>query len=223
MVRDDIKKQRELMKNKSLLKKVNYFIFYNKFKVLIAFLITFLLIYELTGIIHNEMEKSISVIMVNSNYYNENDISLLKDYARSRSINTKKYPTDLDLSIHIVPNISNASRQITRQKLLDSLQKDHIDIMIGNEWLLDGYASKKLFSDIRKLLPDDLYDKFKNNIIYCKYENGDKIPVAINITDCSKLKDTKIYPKKEQLFLAVPVNSQHTDVAIDFIRFLYDY
>ncbi len=222
MIHDEIHKQQELIKNKSWKDKLGYFIYYNKIKLAAGIIIFIFLLCLLSGILENSKKKSIFVVLVNTTLEDSSQTTLLEDFMSSRSISPNSNPGILDLSIKIARASSDALTENNKERLWFYLQEDHIDIVAGNDWLLDIYSDIKPFRDLSEVLPEDLQEKFVAGFYYYDYEEYGKIPIAVDVSGCDKLKNTGIYPKEDQLFLAIPVTSSHLDTAIDFLRYLYE-
>jgi hypothetical protein len=222
MINNDRSKQRELIKVRIFKERLSYFWYYNKMKLIFVSVITIFVICLIANMFHSSKEKSIFVVLTNTKLNNITDTTLVDDYVKSRHINTGAHPADFDISIKFNQDSSNPISENSLEKLWIYLEDDNVDIVVGNDYMLDSFSDMKPFKNLSEVLPKDLYEKYKDNFIYYDYEKHAKIPIAIDISDCSKLKDTGIYNSEDTLILGIPVSSIRIDTAIDFLRYLYE-
>jgi len=220
MVRDDIRAQHDLMKDKSFKDKLKYYWYYYKNKVVVTLILAIFIICLITSLFESSKDKSIFVILINSNLKDSSDTSLINNFVLSHNINQKAHPAVLDVSLQIQKDLSDSFSKNNEEKLWFYLQEDYADVVMGNDWLLNTYADMKPFLDLSDSLPTDLYALYHDNLYYHEYEEYGNIPIAINISNCTKLKSSGIYNDSDTLFFAIPVTSKRIDTAIDFLKYL---
>ena len=56
-----------------------------------------------------------------------------------------------------------------------------LDIMITDEATIRHYENMDAYMDLRELLPEDLYKKLENQLLYVSDENGSTVPAAVSL------------------------------------------
>lgn len=222
MIRDDIKAQHDKMKNKSPQEKFKYYFYYYKHHVLIAIVVVCFLIYITTGIIQNSKETSIYVALLNTSISSPDEITLMDDYVKSRSIDTNANPAVLDTSIILDSNLSTDASFSGFLRVLSLLDSGELDVLTCPQWVIDEYSELDTYTNLEEALPADLFEKLKEKLYYAKNSEGKEIPVAFYVDDNPKIMQKNIYPKEEKTLLALTSTSKHKDRAVDFIYFLME-
>ncbi len=222
MIKEEIKIQKEKMKDQPFIEKLKWFIYYYKIHIGLTVFLIIAVISTASTVIEGMKERTISVSLVNARYFDSSESSLLTDYCISRNIDTKEHPASLDLSMLTEQGATDNVSLATSQKLTAYIQTGDIDILIGNKWLIDDYARLGSFDDIQKTLPPDLYTLVKDSLVYYTYEDLGKVAIAIDLSKNEKFLATKAYEPTDTPTMAIPFSAQKKDAAIDFIKYLYE-
>lgn len=104
------------------------------------------------------------------------------------------------------------------QKIGAIISSKTLDCMIGNDDIINQYATDNALYDLETILPSDIYDTISDALCwYSPTSGGEKRPYTIDLSMSTK-KDL-FYTDSPRL--GIIINSQHTDAAIAFIRYLF--
>lgn len=220
MLKEEIAENREKMKEQSKIKRFKYFWYYHWKPVLLGMILICCIISYVRHFIEDSKEPSIYVAMVNCNIIAEEQTDLLSEYALSRNIDTKTNPTRLDVNLQMAENRNDNLDVANSQKLSAFLESGDIDIILAPQWVIEACASQAYFENIEAVLPDDLYQKFEDKLIYYTYEDDGRVPIAIYAGDIEKI--SSLYDEETEPYLAIGNFSARQDTAVDFLRYLLD-
>lgn len=217
MLKDEIIKNREKMKEKGMRARIGYFFYYH-WKILLIFtIIICCAIAYLHHFIESQKEPFIWVSMVDSNLLNENETNLVTDFAVSMQADTKVNPIHLEVDYQI----GNASQNLYvaySEKLSAYLELGKIDVLVAPEWVIGSCASQAYLGNIEEILPNDLYAGVKDRLVYHTYEADGRVPIAIYVGDIPKIKE--LFDEENAPYLAIGNLSSRKDTAVDFLRYL---
>lgn len=98
----------------------------------------------------------------------------------------------------------------------------HMDIHIGNRLSLDYFCQNDdcFFYDLRKIFDEEFLKRHEEKIVYCTFDDGTKLPVAFDISDCKLVKESEL--TVSPTLIAVFFNTEHPDTAVEYIKFILD-
>lgn len=220
MLKEEIAENKEKMKEQSKMKRFKYFWYYHwKPVLLIAILICCIISYA-RHFIEDSKEPSIYVAMVNCNIISQEQTDLLSKYTASRNIDTNVNPARLDVSLQMTENRNDNLDVANSQKLSAFLESGNIDVVLAPQWVIEACANQAYFENIETVLPDDLYQEFKDKLIYHTYEDDGRIPIAVYVGDIEKI--SALYAEETEPYLAIGNFSTRQDAAVDFLRYLLE-
>ena len=222
MIKEEVKEQQSKMKDKSRREKAGYFWYYYKVHVIVSVVVVIALISLVRGIVENSKVPSIYVAMVNSNLFDSSESSLVDDFANSRKFDVDKHPAKFDVSYQMTEGVADNTSLGSSQKLMALLSSKDIDVLIANEWVIKDYAEMAAFANLKETLPNDLYEKVADDLIYFEYEDDGKVPIGIDISDNPKITADNTYKEDTPPIVTIGNNSERQETAIDFIRYLYE-
>lgn len=216
---DEIREQNAKMKGQPLSVKLSYFKDYY-LKVTIAAMICIFAIGALIVSIVSGPEDTIFGCYFINHTGSMADDTLLQDFIVAADIDTKKYDTFLDTSIYYNPDNQDPYEYIAKEKVMALISAKDLDVIVGDEDAMQYYAYGGSFMDITTVLPEDLLAQFQDKLYYYTTEDGQNIPIGIFVDDSPKLISYAYYDHSPAIF-GIIANSDRTDYAIQFLRFLY--
>jgi hypothetical protein len=149
------------------------------------------------------------------------DTTLIDGFVDYMGIDTKKATCSIDATMNYTDVESDYNSYLYIEKVMAEIAAKELDVIVGDEAAVDYYAKVECFSDITTILPDDLLEKFADKLYYAAVgDSGEIVPVGIYVTDAPKLIDNYYYVDKEAI-MGFIVNSENTDNAIEFLRYIY--
>lgn len=222
MIKEEAKKQREKLKDKSFKEKFRYFWYYYKFWVLGAIVLTVCAVIFVRGWLESSKDPSIYLALVNCNYMTIEDTPLIDDYVASRNIDIKEHPARFDISINMNPDSIDNSSLANSQRMMAMLQTSSFDVIIADEWVIKEYAQVAAFANLEETLPADLFETVKDKLYYFQYEDDGLVPIGFYGGDIKKLMFNNGYLVDNPPIVTIANSTKHLEASIDFIRYLFE-
>lgn len=220
MLRDEIEENKEKMKEKSKWERFKYFWYYHWKVIMLCVIGVCCVISLIFHFVDESKEPSIYAAMVNCNIYSADQTDLLSDYVQSRGIDTDVNPATLDVNLQMYEDRNDNMDVANSQKLTVYFEHGKIDVLIAPDWVIESCANQAHLANIESVLPEDLYEKLKDRLIYHTYEDDGRVPVAIYVGDLDKI--SVLYEDGEDPYFAIGNLSSRQDTAVDFLRYLLE-
>lgn len=220
MLKDEIAKNKEMMKDKSSWERFKYFCYYYWKPIVLALVAVCCIITFARHIVEYAKESSIYVALVNCNIVAEEQTDLVSGYAVSRNIDTDAHPARLDVALQMSETRNDNLDVANNQKLSAFLESGSIDVLIAPEWTIESCASQAYLANIETALPADLYEQLQDKLIYHTYEDDGRVPVAIYVGDIPKIQ--KLYESDVEPYFAIGNITGRKETAADFLRYLLE-
>lgn len=220
MLKDEIAKNKETMKDKSGRERFKYFCYYYWKPVVLSLIVIGCIISFILHLIESGRESSIYVALVNCNIISEEQTDLVSDYVLSRNIDTDANPARLDVGLQMSENRNDNLDVANSQKLSAFLESGSIDVLIAPEWTIESCANQAYLSNIETVLPKDLYVQLENRLIYHTYEDDGRVPVALYVGDLPRIRS--LYEADEKPYFAIGNITERKETAVDFLRYLLE-
>ncbi len=219
-INDEIREQNAKLKNAPLKEKISYFMEYY-FKMTLAIIAGAALI---IGIIVT-MVTAPDDIGFAAYFFNNPDFKvdteMQEDFIAYLGIDTKEHDAFIDSSLYYNSEIQSQDVLTNLEKSMSIISTNELDVIVGNEEVIEHFSLIECTSDITTVLPADLLEQFKDDLYYSTNpDTGVTTPVGIYITDAPKLKQYGYYTGTEPI-LTFLINSNSMDNAIAFLRYLY--
>lgn len=142
--------------------------------------------------------------------------------------NNMSIRTNLNLSTD--PNTIDQMSMATTQIISAQIVSKDLDFISGSADVIDYYTqTPAIFFNLKEILPDDLYQSLEENFYYAQDdkgnfltdENGDQVPVALDITDSHIVEGMGFLTDK--LYIGFVINSQRLDNIVEYVHYLYEY
>ena len=220
MLKDEIAKNKETMKDKSGRERFKYFCYYYWKPVVLSLIVIGCIISFILHLIESGRESSIYVALVNCNIISEEQTDLVSDYVLSRNIDTDANPARLDEGLQMAENRNDNLDVANSQKLSAFLESGSIDVLIAPEWTIESCANQAYLSNIETVLPKDLYEQLEDRLIYHTYEDDGRVPVALYVGDLPRIRS--LYEADEKPYFAIGNITERKETAVDFLRYLLE-
>ena len=161
-------------------------------------------------------KDAVYVILVNAN---EVESDLFDRYLEAETdLDMKKYHAALTTSYQFYPedDMTAETNRTTIEVLGTSFAIGDLDLLCGNQDLIDRYAVLNAFVDLRLLIDHDLLDARAEDIYYYTNENGDTIAAGIWLREGSGIRAAGYY--QEDVIISVAANASNLDNALAIVR-----
>lgn len=203
-VSDDIKKEQQKTKDMSLKGKLSYFWYYYKVHTLVAIFGTFFIVALVRDILSNKDYGFYGVYFnAQQTFSAEEQMDAFTAYA---NIDTENYQALLDNTMYYSLTDMSETTIATSQKFAALTHTGQIDCVVADEDVFANYAVNGVFFDLRDVLPEDLLEKYKDNIFY------------IDLAQAVAMEDTEAaaqYYNEEEYYMALAEKySEHRDPSL---------
>lgn len=220
MLKDEIAKNKESMKDKSKWERFKYFCYYYWKPIVLVMIAVCCITAFIRHFIEYSKESSIYVALVNCNIVSAEQTDLVSDYVLSRNIDTQTNPARLDVALQMSENRNDNLDVANSQKLSAFLEAGNIDVLIAPEWTMEGCANQAYLANIQTVLPEDLYQQLTDRLIYHTYEDDGRVPIAVYVGDIPKIR--KLYENDVEPYFAIGNITERKETAADFLRYLLE-
>ena len=143
MMKDEIRAQKERVKQMSRWERFKYFWYYQWKWVALAVAVIAFLCYLGFTIYKNSFEEYVYVALVNCDITkSQQSQELMEGYAASRNVDTSQTPASINTKLSIPEEATGALSVANSQTLQAYIETGDYDVLIGNTWLIDGFASQ---------------------------------------------------------------------------------
>lgn len=216
-------KRREWLKQASFKEKMKYYSSYYTIPLIITlFFAAVGISFVRTFIIHKE--SALYVTLVNFAALKEDSAAIADPFAKEH-INTRRQEIVIDNSSYISADESEVNvlkyGYEDEQRLMTFVFTGLIDIMISGDDVIERYAEKQWFDDLSTFMDADMLAEFEKEGRILKYGG---VPIAVRTDDSALLNDNYYYNgrKTDGLYAAFTANSEHRELAVEFLQYLLD-
>lgn len=115
---------------------------------------------------------------------------------------------------------------LTDTEVNNFFDKRRYDVFITTEERFKTYAKTDNYLDLKETLPDDVYEKYEDKLVYCnnqkKQDKETEYAYGISLADCNYTFYDYYDNVIDNAVIGIVVNTQRPETAIDFIDFLFD-
>lgn len=175
-VMDEFKEEREALKHGTPKQKFAYFLDYYKWHVIIAVAVIGFaasLIYQ--SVTRKETAFFAAVVNAFEMVSPEEHIQSFADYA---GIDRGEYDVAFDSSIRIDNSSMTQDTITSTQKLMVLIAASEIDVVLGDDGLIEQYAYNDSFYDIREVLTQEQIEKYESRFFYMDQAVAEAISAA---------------------------------------------
>lgn len=166
--------------------------------------------------------------LINNVLNDEQKNALLSDFSDYYELDEESEKMTFDDSFIIdydENSIYQENTYYSTEKLTALIASRSIDCILTNEAVGKPYAETGAFFDLNEILPEDMKDSLSDRLATYIYKNEeDSIEVEgaylIDISDTTFAQKYGIY--QNPAYVGIVVNSENTDTAISFLRFIFE-
>ncbi|WP_235839112.1 hypothetical protein [Clostridium sp. Marseille-P2415] len=222
--KDILQEERSKLKDMSFKNKLWYIWEYYKIPI-ISVVVAIVLISSIgSAIYNNRFETAMSCIILNSRPAGEADS--VNDYFEQGfrqyiGLEADK-EIDVDYSMSLTFDESSMSEFTYAElaKITAMISSKELDVMIGKQDTIDHYGAMGGFTDLKEVLPGNVYDKVKDHLyMVTNQETGERTACGILIGETDFCEKTGLI--MDEPVLAIMSNSTHTDTCVELIRYVF--
>ncbi|MEY8354766.1 hypothetical protein AALB39_15610 [Lachnospiraceae bacterium 54-53] len=222
-LKDSLQEERRKLKGMSFKDKVWYIWEYYKIPIISVVVAAILISSIGSAIYNNRFETALSCVILNGRPSAEGDSvneyfdQGFRQYAGLGE--EVKIDVDYSMSLSFDESSMNEFTYAELAKITAMISSKELDVMIGKQDAMDHYGSMGGFTDLKELLPGELYEKVEDKLYFAtNQETGEKVACGIYLDETDFLKKTGL--TMDGPILAVLSNSTRTDTCVNLIRYL---
>jgi hypothetical protein len=217
---DEIREQNAKLKGAPLNEKWAYFKEYYLKMTLAIIAAAIFIIYLAYTMITAPRDTAFAAYFFNDTGDSSNT-ELADSFAEYMNIDTKKAECYIDATLNYSPDGADYDSYIGLEKVMAVISSKELDVIVGDADTVSYFAKSECFSNVTEILPEDLLEKFKDDLFYAPVgESEELVPVGIYITGAPKIDEYYYYVGMEPI-MGFVVNSNSIDNAIEFLRYIY--
>ena len=170
MMKEEIKEQKEKVKQMSRKERFRYFWYYNWIKLALGGLALLFVAYLGYTIYNNQNNESIYVAMINSVMTGDDQQALMDGFVESRQIDTENAPARINANMQLLEEQYTNLSLANSQSLQAYIETGDYDVLVADEWIIRDFASQALLRDLSEALPTEIYEQVKDRLVYYDYD-----------------------------------------------------
>ena len=209
-------------------KKLSYFWDYYRFHMFAGIFVLILAVAGICFSVQNNKPVFLNGYFLNSNWGDDLSRKMLEDYASFKGCDLDKHKAYFNSSVYIDTQLKDQMSSVAYTKVMSEFDMKRVDFFFANQTIFDYFGPKEAFLDLEKNLPNDLLEKYQDNLIKTQqYDENDKVVgeyvAGIDVSNTKKLKEyeksRKMYEDSPVIF-SVAYNTIRLEEVMDFLRWL---
>ena len=219
---DEIREQNKKMKGKPFKEQFQYFWEYYR----VPTLVTIFVVVFIINLIHTMVtatDNGLGVILVNG-YADIDTSQYMIDFEEYVQMDTKEYSTYMEVNFTVDAENYDEYVMANVQKFSAMVAANQLDVVIGDEDTVLGYAEPGYFHNLTDILPADVLEAHKDQFIYFDIPDDNvegEVPVGINISETSLIADSGAYlASGGEAYFAVIGNTMNAENVAAFLEYI---
>lgn len=148
----------------------------------------------------------------------EHDLSDV--FAAKIGIDNEKQRIIVDNSYTINMKKDSEMSLYSAESLIGMYQGQKVDLMLGDQEAIEYFYGEydTFFHDLNDVFDEEFLQQYQDKIVYFTGKDGNKTPVAFDVSECQLIKDSAL--TIEPAYLAIYYTTKRLDVAADYVRFV---
>lgn len=213
------KTEREKLKELHGKDKIWYLVHYYGLQTIVALaiigIISFLIIHYVT-----QKDTALEIMAVNAMQSEDNpagDSGYYNGFLKENGLDPDKGEVLVSSNLGASANENDGASAESIQMIQSRFMTQSVDVFFADYDFFYSLGEFDYLADIREYLPEELLEKYKDDLVYVKsIETGKKYPIGINLEKNAWVKETGWYPDTCVVGLADGLKNK--DLAVKFIE-----
>lgn len=213
------KTEREKLKELHGKDKIWYLVHYYGLQTIVALaiigIISFLIIHYVT-----QKDTALEIMAVNAMQSEDNpavDSGYYNDFLKENGLDPDKSEVLVSSNLGASANENDGASAESIQMIQSRFMTQSVDVFFADYDFFYSLGEFDYLADIREYLPEELLEKYKDDLVYVKsIETGKKYPIGIKLEKNAWVKETGWYPDACVVGLADGLKNK--DLAVKFIE-----
>lgn len=217
--KEEPKTEREKLKELHGKDKIWYLVHYYGLQTIVALaiigIISFLIIHYVT-----QKDTALEIMAVNAMQSEDNpagDSGYYNGFLKENGLDPDKSEVLVSSNLGASANENDGASAESIQMIQSRFMTQSVDVFFADYDFFYSLGEFDYLADIREYLPEELREKYKDDLVYVKsIETGKKYPIGINLEKNAWVKETGWYPDTCVVGLADGLKNK--DLAVKFIE-----
>ena len=217
--KEEPKTEREKLKELHGKDKIWYLVHYYGLQTMVALaiigIISFLIIHYIT-----QKDTALEIMAVNAMQSADNpagNSGYYNDFLKENGLDPDKSEVLVSSNLGASANENDGASAESIQMIQSRFMTQSVDVFFADYDFFYSLGEFDYLADIREYLPEELLEKYKDDLVYVKStETGKKYPIGINLEKNAWVKETGWYPDTCVVGLADGLKNK--DLAVKFIE-----
>lgn len=217
--KEEPKTEREKLKELHGKDKIWYLVHYYGLQTIVALaiigIISFLIIHYVT-----QKDTALEIMAVNAMQSADNpagDSGYYNDFLKENGLDPDKSEVLVSSNLGATTNENDSASVESIQMIQSRFMTQSVDVFLADYDFFYSLGEFDYLADIREYLPEELLEKYKDDLVYVKStETGKKYPIGIKLEKNAWVKETGWYPDTCVVGLADGLKNK--DLAVKFIE-----
>lgn len=217
--KEEPKTEREKLKELHGKDKIWYLVHYYGLQTIVALaiigIISFLIIHYVT-----QKDTALEIMAVNAMQSADNpagDSGYYNDFLKENGLDPDKNEVIVSNTLGASPNENDGASAESIQMIQSRFMTQSVDVFFSDYDFFYSLGEFDYFTDIRKCFPEDVLEKYKDDIVYVKStETGKKYPIGIKLKDNAWVEKTGWY--QDTCVVGLAEGLKNKDLAVKFIE-----
>lgn len=220
-IRKEVKTEKEKLKHMSWRDRSWYVWEYYKFHMLALVLAACALWVVGTMVYRQGFTTRLSMIIINDRSGGMSSTDRLEEGLRKALLCGKKDLIEINggMSVNFDENTASQMDYAGLVKITTLVASNSLDVVIGDQAVMDHYGGLDAFQNLKDYLPPELYRKAADQVYSAKDSQGVLQPVAVSLAHTAFANETGVVMKPP--YLAVISNAPHKEAALSMIEYLF--
>lgn len=167
-----------------------------------------------------DKESALGIMAVNAMQIADNPVdesSYYDDFLSDNGIDIKKNKVEVSSGLGANTNENDSASVQSIQMIENRFMTQSVDVFFADYDFFYSLGEFDYMADIRDYLPDEILDRYKDDIVTVKsVETGKEYPIGIKLEDNAWIDETGWYP--DSCVVGLAEGLKNSDLAVEFIE-----
>lgn len=220
---DEIKDQKNKLKDMTLEKKCKYIWDYYKIPIIAVILIFTIGFFLIRDVKNNMKPVYLDAVILNSNLIDSDRNDLKTLYIKYADIDIFENNLYIETGISLSDEYYNQNSMTTMQKLVAMMNAETLDVLVGPASAIAMFEDIQAYLPIEDVLSDDLRKEIESKGLEYYYSDLPEYssrPIGIDITSLAPIQESYTINNDDPIIFAVIVNTKNPEHSAEFLAAL---
>lgn len=225
-LKQEIQAEKKKFKTLSFSEKIHYIKDYYSIHILAVLILCVVVVAVYCTYQAKNYDTELYVVLVNNDksVWDEDIDSyeqlLSNEFARHLGIDNDTRRVEIDNNYTIDYETDPEMSAYSAESLVAMIYGAHVDVLIGDQKALDYFCDEEgtFFFTLDEIFDKEFLETNKDRIIYHTPKGQSAIPFALDVTDCSFIREAGL--TLDKVYIAIFANTERSETAIEYIKYI---